>query len=82
MDVSQQDSLGLWLERCVTPEPRKPAAADLVVAVAEQTGGDVVAVDSTVPALASNAVVMRVVVPGARSLPARATRGTRPHPFG
>ncbi len=78
----EQDSLGLWLRRCVTPEHRKPAAADLVVAVAEHTGGDVVAVDSTVPALASNAVVMRVVVPGARSLPARATRGTRPHPFG
>lgn len=78
----EQDSLGLWLERCGPPERRGPSDGDLVAAVAEHTGGDVVAVDSTVPSLAPNAVVMRVVVPGARSLPARATPGTPPHPFG
>lgn len=78
----EQDSLGLWLERSVSPEPPELAETDLAGVLARHTGGDVVAVDSTVPALGLDAVVMRVVVPGARSLPTQATSGSPPHPFG
>lgn len=61
------------------PEP------DLASLLAEHTGEEVVAVDTTTPgARAAGVTVMRVVAPGARSLPATepAGSGHPPHPFG
>ena len=61
------------------PEP------DLASLLAEHTGEEVVAVDTTTPgARAAGVTVMRVVAPGARPLPARepAGSGHPPHPFG
>jgi ribosomal protein S12 methylthiotransferase accessory factor len=82
----EQDSLGRWLANAApiarAPDAGKSAGLDLAAAVAEQTGGDVVAVSSSVAGIGADAVVMRVVAPGAMSLPARATRGVVPHPFG
>ncbi|HSL07774.1 MAG TPA: YcaO-like family protein [Pseudonocardiaceae bacterium] len=64
---------------CTVPEP------DLASLLAEHTGEEVVAVDTTTPsARAAGVSVMRVVAPGARPLPARepAGSGHPPHPFG
>jgi ribosomal protein S12 methylthiotransferase accessory factor len=61
------------------PEP------DLASLLAEHTGEEVVAVDTTTPgARAVGVTVMRVVAPGARSLPSREPVGSGhpPHPFG
>jgi ribosomal protein S12 methylthiotransferase accessory factor len=61
------------------PEP------DLAYLLAEHTGEEVVAVDTTTPgARAAGVTVVRVVAPGARSLPATepAGSGHPPHPFG
>ncbi len=88
----EQDSLGHWLAKATAPAAPTPAAdgpaveqeqeQELAAAVARHTGEDVVAVDSTVPGAEADAVVVRVVAPGARRLPARASPGVLPHPFG
>lgn len=92
----KQDSLSHWLAKATDPDPGPDPDPDcgdgddgapereLAAAVAQHTGEDVVAVDSTLPddAGGSGAVVVRVVAPGAERLPARARDGELPHPFG
>lgn len=79
----QQDSLGRWLDRSTTSGSlRERTDSGLAAAVAQHTGDDVVVVDSAPPATSSDVAVVRVLAPGARRLPAKATSGVAPHPLG
>jgi ribosomal protein S12 methylthiotransferase accessory factor len=84
-------SLAHWRSKSTTDQAAGMAPAgtaresDLAYLLAEHTGEEVVAVDTTTPgARAAGVTVMRVVAPGARPLPARepAGSGHPPHPFG
>lgn len=84
-------SLAHWRAKATTDQETGavPASttsdADLAYLLAEHTGEEVVAVDTTASgARAARVTVMRVVAPGARQLPARepAGSGHPPHPFG
>jgi ribosomal protein S12 methylthiotransferase accessory factor len=79
----EQDSLGRWLGKSRTSgRLRERVDSQLAAAVAQHTGDDVVVVDSTAPATSADVAVVRVLAPGARRLPAKATSGVVPHPFG
>ncbi len=79
----EQDSLGRWLDRSTTFERLdKTVESQLARAVSGHTGGDVVVVDSTAPETSGDVAVVRVLAPGARRLPAKATAGAVPHPLG
>jgi ribosomal protein S12 methylthiotransferase accessory factor len=99
----RQDSLGYWLAKAVmgngwrtpaTGEADAPAGwRQLARLVAEHTGEDVIAVDTTTPEICADGItVVRVVAPGAHRLPAdeRCAALPRqpnsheplPHPFG
>lgn len=79
----QQDSLGRWLGRSTTSGSlRERTDSGLAAAVAQHTGDDVVVVDSAPPATSGDVAVVRVLAPGARRLPAKATSGVAPHPLG
>ena len=79
----EQDSLGHWLSKATAPAVGdEPPPQDLAAVVAGHSGEDVVAVDCTAPGSGAGAVVVRVVAPGARRLPATARAGDLPHPFG
>ena len=79
----EQDSLGRWRDAStVASDIGDPREGELASAVAEHTGGDVVVVDSTTTHEREDVVVVRIVAPGARRLPARAVSGVAPHPFG
>lgn len=84
-------SLAYWRAKATTDQETGVAPAstasesDLAYLLAEHTGEEVVAVDTTTPgARAAGVTVMRVVAPGARPLPAREPTGSGhpPHPFG
>jgi ribosomal protein S12 methylthiotransferase accessory factor len=84
-------SLAHWRAKATTNEETAavPASttsdADLAYLLAEHTGEEVVAVDTTTSgACAADVTVMRVVAPGAHPLPAREPTGSGhpPHPFG
>ncbi|MDX6681353.1 MAG: ribosomal protein methylthiotransferase accessory factor [Solirubrobacteraceae bacterium] len=81
----EQDSLGHWLAKANTTGPadvRHALGQQLAATVAEYTGEDVVAVDSTMADADAEVVVVRVVAPGAERLPITARDGELPHPFG
>ena len=84
-------SLAYWRSKATTDQPAGMVSAgtaresNLAYLLAEHTGEEVVAVDTTTPgARAAGVTVMRVVSPGARPLPARepARSSHPPHPFG
>jgi ribosomal protein S12 methylthiotransferase accessory factor len=79
------DHLGYWQGRAVPELPRPPAPGTGPAHVlADRTGQDVVAVDTTIPQLdATGLRVVRIVAPGAHQLPGREPAGLShpPHPI-
>lgn len=83
------EGLAYWKSKAaapIVPEPRSRPVSDgeLARAVADHTGQDVVAVETTIPRVRDEGLrVMRVVAPGAHQLPAAepANSGCPPHPI-
>lgn len=75
------DRLAYWQDRAVPELPRRPTGhTEPARVLADRTGQDVVAVDTTIPQLREAGTrVVRIVAPGAHQLPGREPPGM-PHP--